>query len=356
MRLTTLLCCMALEFGFAVAIEPARGATGAVLKTYNWSTYEFEHHPTRPIAYASLSAQDAVAVIDTNTLDVLTTIPVGDRPLGMTLSPDASRLYVANNSTSPISVIDTMTNAVVGTLPRQFGWDVEFGTGNRLFVISGGVEQIDATTGADAGPNITSTLGLSFSGGQLEISPDRTSLYYGGTGASPTWLYKIDVTSTTPAYGWGVETGSNGQHVVLSNDGTFVAHPSGSPYAIGLYRTSNGSLAGSLDTGPYPIDVAFSPDDKIAYASHTENHIDVFDMTTSASLGTILGAGSANELSVSRDGRRLFASYGNPIFSPSVTRVFDVPEPGAGAAAVLIVMAALRRRERGAAPRRRAQA
>jgi len=37
---------------------------------------------------------------------VLTTIPVGDRPLGMTLSPDASRLYVANNSTSPISVID----------------------------------------------------------------------------------------------------------------------------------------------------------------------------------------------------------------------------------------------------------
>ena len=43
----------------------------------------------------------------------------------------------------------------------------------------------------------------------------------------------------------------------------------------------------------------------MVYAVHTANEIDVFDANTFLSLGTILGAGQASELTVDSTGRHL---------------------------------------------------
>ena len=179
----------------------------------------------------------------------------------------------------------------------------------------------------------------------MEISPDRNTLYYGEYGLSPTTMYKIDVTTTNPPTAVQRNTGSNGQDLTLSHDGSFIAHPNGAPYEIALYRTSDLVPLGTLNTGAYPREIAFSPDDEIAYAVHTSGQIDVFSTQTFLPLTTFSVSGEASELSVDPTGRYLFASFG------TTTRVYDtgrvVPEPAGLAVLGLTSLLTLRRR-RGA--------
>jgi YVTN family beta-propeller protein len=54
-----------------------------------------------------------VAVLDTQTNTVLTTIPVGTRPYALDVSPDGSQIYVPNHDSGTVSVIDTTSNSLV---------------------------------------------------------------------------------------------------------------------------------------------------------------------------------------------------------------------------------------------------
>ena len=56
-----------------------------------------------------------VSVIDTLTNAVVDTITVGESPWGIAITPDGKRAYVANQS-GTISVIDTSTNTVIDTI------------------------------------------------------------------------------------------------------------------------------------------------------------------------------------------------------------------------------------------------
>jgi len=58
-----------------------------------------------------------VTVIDTTTNKVVTTIDVGLAPSGVAVTPDGSKVYVANEAVKgTVSVIDTATNAVSVTV------------------------------------------------------------------------------------------------------------------------------------------------------------------------------------------------------------------------------------------------
>ena len=61
-------------------------------------------------------------VIDTASHAVVATITVGKRPWNMALTPDGSKLYVANGRSNSVSVIDTgsyqkLADIEVGELP-----------------------------------------------------------------------------------------------------------------------------------------------------------------------------------------------------------------------------------------------
>jgi len=56
---------------------------------------------------------NGVAVLDTATNTVLTTIKVGSRPYALAVKPDGSQIYVPNHDSGTVSVIDTKTNTLV---------------------------------------------------------------------------------------------------------------------------------------------------------------------------------------------------------------------------------------------------
>jgi YVTN family beta-propeller protein len=78
-------------------------------------------------AYITNSRDGTVSVIDTATNTVVgSPISVGTNPIGVVVTPDGSKVYVANSffPASTVSVIDTATNTVVGSpIPVDVGGD-----------------------------------------------------------------------------------------------------------------------------------------------------------------------------------------------------------------------------------------
>ncbi len=65
-------------------------------------------------------------MINTATNTVTATVGVGTNPFGVSVSPDGSKVYVANFGSTSVSVINTATNIVtatvtVGSRPQAFG-------------------------------------------------------------------------------------------------------------------------------------------------------------------------------------------------------------------------------------------
>lgn len=66
--------------------------------------------------YVTNQASGTVSVIDALKRRVLRVLPVGTEPVGCALTPDGSKLFVANLSSDTLSVIDTLTDKVVETI------------------------------------------------------------------------------------------------------------------------------------------------------------------------------------------------------------------------------------------------
>src|ERR1700744_5311025 len=66
---------------------------------------------------ANEAVKGTVSVIDTATNTVTATVAVGSNPIGIAITPAGSKLYVANKGRhGTVSVIDTATNAVSATI------------------------------------------------------------------------------------------------------------------------------------------------------------------------------------------------------------------------------------------------
>ncbi len=91
---------------------------------------------------------NTVSVIDTATNTVVATIPVGQGPWEVAITPDGTRAYVTNAFSNTVSVIDTATNTVVATIPVGALGVAITPDGTRAYVTNGSsaVSVIDTAT------------------------------------------------------------------------------------------------------------------------------------------------------------------------------------------------------------------
>ncbi|MDY9927291.1 PKD domain-containing protein, partial [Methanosarcina sp.] len=66
--------------------------------------------------YVANSGNSAISVINTATDTVTKTVDVGSAPYGVSVTPDGAKAYVANQNSNTVSVIDTATNKVIDTV------------------------------------------------------------------------------------------------------------------------------------------------------------------------------------------------------------------------------------------------
>lgn len=77
-------------------------------------------------AYITMAASDAVRVMTIATGILTNTIPVGELPNGIAITPDGTQAWVANTNGDSISVIDLSTESVIHTIAMQSN-DAPFG-------------------------------------------------------------------------------------------------------------------------------------------------------------------------------------------------------------------------------------
>ncbi len=280
-----------------------------------------------PKVYVGLFRDNAVAVIDTASNRVLSTIAVPKGPHGLVVTPDGRKVYVSSDGDSTVTVIDTATDRAVGTVdvgPNPHGLAVS-ADGRVVLVSAWGANQaifIDTATDrvvgrvpvAQAHNGTLSTDGrVAWVGSQqqgalalvridvpglkeaarvpldrtpraLDLSPDGRRLYFTVAGLA---AVQVLDTATNQVTGQ-IAVGASPHQAPFTRDGRWALVPSQGPGELGIIDAASGAVAGTVAVGKTPHWVASTSDGNTAYvANEGSNDVSVVDLATRTLVATI---------------------------------------------------------------------
>src|SRR6266487_4234449 len=149
-----------------------------------------------PKAYVGLFNDNAVAVLDTGTNQILSTIPVPTGPHGIVITPDGRWVYVSSDGASTVSVVDTNTDSItnsieVGQTPHGLAITPD---GGMVLVAGFGTSQVSAINTATN--QILWKVGVA-NPHNFAITPDGKAAYVASQGQNAPGLATIDLTKGT---------------------------------------------------------------------------------------------------------------------------------------------------------------
>jgi YVTN family beta-propeller protein len=179
------------------------------------------HAEAQTKAYVVSAGANLVTVIDTATGSVAGTVPVGANPSRVAISGDGARAYVSNTGSVSVSVIDTTTDTVTATIavgdsPSALAIAPD---GATLYVMtaSGDIDVVDT-----AQQTITATIPIG-SSGDIGVTPDGSRLF-----VAAGRVYVIDTASNTVLKSFAAEEAAvpdvshSAASLAVSPDGTRV--------------------------------------------------------------------------------------------------------------------------------------
>jgi hypothetical protein len=243
--------------------------------------------PKRPRLYAAVN--NALSVIDTDSLTVIQTLPLHAASLEFSISVDGNKLWVTGYYDRTIRVIDLDSLAVVSTISTSFYPKLlREGADGRLYLTHyNGPEvlQVDAETGA-----ILSHFGSTTNPGPallIELSPDRKTLYVlAQTFGAPLASYSLSA-GNAPALIQRIDSGSAeifSRRLAVNPDGRSLSVTShklagsvlNNPTSV--RSTADLNIAqGSLSSAALPSSIAYNSDGSLFFQSMVgRSRIDVF--------------------------------------------------------------------------------
>jgi gliding motility-associated-like protein len=276
-------------------------------------------------AYIANFSTNNVFVVNTATNAVIDTIPVGNGPYAVAVSPDGTRAYVTNYDDATVSVINTVTNTVIATIvvgvPPQngmLGTDVEqivvSPDNSRVYVacFNAGTNQYISVINTLTNTVINSASFDSIADYCMAISPDGTQLFFGTRNPDPGQVLAVS-TSTLQVLAT-ITVGLNPYGVAVSPDGSLL-------YVVNSYAGAGANTQGSVSVvniatyavvatipvGNDPIGIGLSPDGARAYVTNTTSGtVSVINTVTKSVVATVTIGGSPVGISVSLDNSKVY--------------------------------------------------
>jgi len=272
-----------------------------------------------PLLYVASSADNQVITIDTaSNTPVGAPIPVGAAPLAPVASPDGTRVYVQSSADAHVYLIDTRMRAVAAVvldpaptgLPQGLALSPD---GSRLYLAeAGSIAVMDTGDGAVVGR-------IAFANAahdRLTAVPSHDGRWlYVALGAAHS-VVAVDTASLAPA----AQIALNGSGVLRGLD---IAPDDRSLYAAddagGFYRIDTASQAVSATPLPASLGaVAAAPDGKRVYASANGGAcFFTLDVASNAFSSTGIGANACEELAVARNGSALYIAATSTAATPN---------------------------------------
>jgi gliding motility-associated-like protein len=258
------------------------------------------------IAYAYITNQQAgtVSVVNTSTNAVATTITVGQRPTGVAISPDGTKVYITNQSDNSISVISTITNKVTATFQLQISSPTGIALspdGTRIYVVNLGINSLsvlDAATG-----NLISSIAVGGYPVGVVVSPDGSNVYVTNSSNNIT-DYNIAKGNTTT-----IPVANGPYEAVISPDGTTLYVTNSGTNTISVVNLSTGTISTTIQVGNNPEGIAISPDGSTLFVTNvTSGTVSVINAGTNIVTATIPVGSQPTGVSFTSDGAEAYVT------------------------------------------------
>lgn len=243
--------------------------------------------PSGPRIYVSNEDSGDVSVIDVATDRELGRIPVGKRPRGMRVSPDRTRLYVA----------------VSGSPKAPPGVDEE-----KLpppDKSADGIAEVDLRSG-----KLVRTLKAGSDPEAFDISPDGTELYVSNEDTGKTGIVDIATGSALAS----VAVGDEPEGVTARPDGVVVYVTSEEDHRIDVIDRASRKVVAQIKAGLRPRAIVFTPDGATAIVSNelsgSIGFIDAQKHKPRSELKLSVADARPMGLALSPDGERVYVATG----------------------------------------------
>src|SRR6266480_4783027 len=221
-----------------------------------------------PQAYITNLNDGTVSVIDTASNTVMATVPVGNFPNGVALTPDGAHVYVANVVDGTVSVIETAGNTVTATVPVglfPFGVAVT-PDGAHVYVANQGGGNVSVIATASNTVTATVTVGPSPTG--VAVTPDGTRVYVANDGDGTVSVIDTATNGVTAT----VTVGLNPEGIAVTPDGTRVYVANFNANTISVIATASNTVTATVTVGANPAGVAVTPDGAHVYVANQNSN------------------------------------------------------------------------------------
>jgi len=223
-----------------------------------------------PRVYVPNEGSNDIAVIDPETFEIVGRFPAGAAPEHISPDWDFSKLYVSNMNGATLTVIDPETQAVSETMEVPFPYNTYFTPDGSKAII------------------VADYLGI-------DMVADNGLYFYD----RETWELIKFVQVPWP----GVN------HLDFSPDGSYLMVTTESAGAVVKIDTTSLEILGTVDVGGSPLDIRLGPKGDVFYVANQGTHgIDVIDAEAMEAVGFIPTSNGAHAFAFSRDASRLFVT------------------------------------------------
>jgi outer membrane autotransporter protein len=237
-------------------------------------------------AYVANQGSNTVSVINTATNLVVTTIPAGSQPVGVGVTPDGAQVYVTNRNVNTVSVINTATNLVVTTIP--VGGDPSGVTvtpdGTRAYVVNSGSDNVSVINTATNTVVATIPLGFLATPQAVAVTPNGTRAYV--TNAFTNSVSVINTATNTVVATIFVGAGAQPTGVVVTPDGTRVYVTDAANNTVSVINSATNAVIDTLPVGAFPQVLGICSNGNALLASGL-----TFKANTSGALNCTLASG-----------------------------------------------------------------
>ena len=296
---------------------------------------------------------------------VIASIPVGVFPTRVSVTPDGTRCYVANEYSGSVSVIDNASRTVIATVDVGGNQAVVTAVvvnpnGLHAYAITGRMDSPAATLFViDTTSNtVTATVAVGNAPLDVAITPDGSRAYVGGAGDArmsvvnlasntvevtipiPGSVDSVAIAPTAPiAYvmdsGFGldvIDTRTNGITATIDFGGKYPTAVAISPNGDIAYVTdlgagavvvidiASGTVINTISVGNLPIQTAFSPNGTLAYVANAgDGTLSIIDTASHTAIIAMPVGQAPRSVAFSPDGTLAYVTdtgggnIGNPV-------------------------------------------
>ena len=258
-----------------------------------------------PVLYIPNNSSNTVSVMDGSTYSVIKTISVGQDPYGVGVSPDGKSVFITNMAADTVSVIDTAANTVINTISVG---DSPFGVavspdGRYAYVANAEDDNISVID--TSGYSVVAHIKVGDGPHGMVFHPDGSKLYVTNYFGSTVSVINTSTNSVIKT----ITVGTSPHGIAIHPSGAYVYTANVHGDSLSVISTSSNSVIKTVNTGKWPFFPALDPTGQYLYVSnHDSSSVTVVDTSSNSVVGNITVGLGPHGISLDATGSRAYVA------------------------------------------------